>query len=116
MKNSKIDLIFRFTVKKGQEALYEETLQKQLAITAEKDPGVISYEIFKNDDGSYCQHEHYENEEAILIHMKNTERELEVWSQITEITQIFALGNLSEAYLKQYPEIVNFRTYRQVVR
>jgi len=116
MENTKIDLIFLFNVKQGQEALYEETVQKQLAITKEKDPGVTGYEIFKKEDGSYCQHEQYESEEAINIHVRNTAKELEVWGRITEITAIYALGNLSDAYLKLYPEIVNFKTFRAVVR
>ena len=47
MKNTTIDMVFRFKVKEGKEDRYEKVIKKQLAITATKDPGVLIYNIFK---------------------------------------------------------------------
>jgi quinol monooxygenase YgiN len=72
-------------VKPENQALYEQTLVQQLAIT-QNEPHVLSYEIFHRADGSYCQHERYVDEAAIRLHMHNTAVPLKVWGEITEIS------------------------------
>lgn len=118
MSSQQVHLIFEFTIKPGNENKYQETLARQLEFTERRDPYVLHYEIYKNDDGSYCQHEHYENEEAIVKHMQTTEEELKVWNDITEITSMYVLGSLSDAFVRQYghPKMRFFPLYKEITR
>ena len=116
MANDIIDFLFRFHVKEGQQATYEQILARQLVITTKKDPGVLLYEITRDSDGSYCQHERYENEAALLLHVKNTDEELKTWIQVTERFQTICLGALSEEFRKGYDGIELFEPYLQLNR
>jgi len=118
MKNTTIDMVFRFKVKEGKEDRYEKVIKKQLAITATKDPGVLIYNIFKEEPNSYCQHERYENEGAINIHLQNTAKEMAEWYEITEVFQIIVLGDVSEEFLKTIKGLNSsvYKPYKKVNR
>lgn len=112
MDSQIVDLIFTFTVK--DQARYEQALAQQLAIT-QQEPHVLGYEVFRRADGSYCQHERYANEAAIDLHVQNTAAPLAIWSEVTEITSMLALGPLSEAYKQRY-NMLNYLPYQAVTR
>ncbi|MGI4834780.1 MAG: antibiotic biosynthesis monooxygenase family protein [Janthinobacterium lividum] len=114
MKNPIVDLIFAFTVKAENQALYEQTLAQQLAITA-NEPHVLGYEIFRQADGSYCQHERYADEAAIRLHTQNTAVPLKVWGEITEITHMTALGPLSDEFKQEFG-MDNYLPYAAVAK
>lgn len=61
MEREIIDFVFSFSVKEGQQERYEQIMQEQIAI-AKTEEGTLVYDIFKKEDGSYCQHERYASE------------------------------------------------------
>ena len=101
MDNKIVDLIFAFTVKEEDQARYEQVLAQQLAIT-KNEPHVLRYEIFRQADGRYCQHECYADEAAIRLHMQNTAAPLKMWAEITTITHMTALGPLSDEFKQEF--------------
>ena len=101
MENKTVDLIFAFTVQEKDQARYEQALAQQLAIT-KNEPHVLSYEIFRQADGSYCQHERYADEAAIRLHMQNTAVPLKLWGEVTKITHMTALGPLSDEFKQEF--------------
>ncbi|WP_345223242.1 antibiotic biosynthesis monooxygenase family protein [Hymenobacter koreensis] len=113
MENQTVDLIFAFTVKPEHQERYEQVLAQQLAIT-KNEPHVLSYEIFRRPDGSYCQHERYANEAAIRLHMQNTAVPLKEWGEVTEITHMTALGPLSDAFTQEFHMQASYRPYAAV--
>lgn len=112
MNNQTIDLIFSFTVREADQTRYEQALAQQLAIT-KNEPHVLSYEIFRRADGSYCQHERYANEAAIRLHMQNTAGPLKLWGEVTKITHMTALGPLSDEFKQEFG-INNYLLYAAV--
>ncbi|MBY0479458.1 MAG: antibiotic biosynthesis monooxygenase [Chitinophagaceae bacterium] len=106
MKNKTVENYFTFKVKEGKKERYEEILAEQLAIT-KNEPETLSYKIFKTDDGIYFQNEKYASEEACVTHMKNTEKQLQEWFQITEILHMIMTGPLS----KEFREAYNLKSY-----
>jgi quinol monooxygenase YgiN len=115
MANKTVDLIFVFTVKPEDQARYEQTLAQQPAIT-KNEPYVLGYEIFRRADGSYCQHERYADEAAVRMHVQSTAEQLKVWESITTVTELIALGPLSEEFAQQYPMMKHFLPYAAVAR
>lgn len=93
--------IFSFKVSEANEAAYQEMLAQTLEIT-KKEEGTLMYEIFKDKNGVYCQHERYANEEALIAHAQNTATQLQQWFALTEVQQIISLGNISDAVIEQY--------------
>ncbi len=114
MQNETVDLIFSFTVAEADQARYEQTLAQQLAIT-QNEPHVLSYEVFCQAPGRYCQHERYANEAAIRLHMQNTAVPLAVWGEITTITHMTALGPLSDEFKQEFG-MHNYLPYQAVAR
>lgn len=114
MKNETVDLIFSFTVAEADQARYEQVLAQQLAIT-QNEPHVLSYEVFRQATGSYCQHERYANEAAIRLHMQHTADPLKVWAEVTTITHMTALGPLSEEFKQEFG-MDNYLPYQAVTR
>ena len=114
MESNIIDLIFSFTVKPDDQARYEQTLARQLAIT-QNEPGLLSYEVFRRADGTFCQHERYVDEAAIRLHMQNTAEPLSVWYQVTQITHMIALGPLSDAFKQEFA-MTNYLPYAAITR
>lgn len=112
MESKIVDLIFAFVVK--DQARYEQALAQQLAIT-QHEPHLLSYEVFRRADGTYCQHERYADEAAIRLHMQNTAEPLKSWTEATEITQMTALGTLSDEFKQEFG-MDNYLPYRAVAR
>lgn len=102
MGNSKIDFFFKFKIKEGYEERYQELLKETLIITTEKDPGVEIYDVFKGENDIYCQHERYENEDALKFHCQNTMSQLGEWMQITENIQTVLIGKVSDEFLQNF--------------
>ena len=102
MENSKIDFFFKFKIKEGYEERSQEVLKETLKITADKDPGVEIYEVFKDHNNVYCQHERYENEDALKLHCHNTMNQLGEWMQITENIQTVLVGKVSDEFLQNF--------------
>ena len=111
MENKTVDNLFVFKVKEGKQERYEEILAEQLAITKQESETLI-YKIFKSENGLYFQHEQYTSEAACIAHMKNTDKQLQEWFQITEIIQLVVLGPLSEEFIKQNI-VENYLPYAQ---
>jgi quinol monooxygenase YgiN len=93
-------------------------LERQLDITAAKDPGVLSYEIFRDSGGNYCQHERYEDEAALMLHIQNTAAELAEWSEVTELSDTIVLGPVSDEFLNSETAAgaVRYLPFKQVTR
>lgn len=99
--NKKVDFFFRFTVAAEKQARYEHVVAEQLEIS-KNEAGTLVYDIFRNSNGSYCQHEQYADEAALLTHTSNTATQLAEWMSLTELQQVIALGPLSDATIAQY--------------
>lgn len=114
MESKIVDLIFSFTIKPEDQARYEQTLAQQLAIT-QNEPGLLSYEVFRQADSTFCQHERYVDEAAIRLHMQNTAEPLNVWSQLTQVTHMTALGPLSDEFKQEFA-MTNYLPYAAITR
>jgi quinol monooxygenase YgiN len=105
--------VFSFTVTPENQARYDEVREEQFKIT-EGEEGTLLYEVFKDENGVYCQHERYANEAAALVHVQNTQKQLEEWFQLVEMKQIISLGTLSDEYKKQFQLKEVFEPYARV--
>jgi quinol monooxygenase YgiN len=105
MQKTTLDFIFTFQVKEGKESEFDALTSRQLAVTTEKDPGVLIYNIFKNGDGTYCQFERYKDSAALAAHLANTADLLAQWYGMTEITQMIVLGDIDDAVRKSLESI-----------
>lgn len=110
MEQKIVDMIFKFEVPLENQDRYSEVLAEQLEI-ASKEPGTLIYEVFRTDDGSYCQHERYADEQACVIHCENTASQLSEWMELTNITQLIALGPLSQEFRNQFGIDTNYLPY-----
>lgn len=110
---NEVIFIFSFTVAPENQDRYDEVREQQFEIT-KNEKGTLLYEVFKGENGVYCQHERYANEEACLIHVKNTEKQLQEWFQLTELKQIITLGQVSESYKKQFKLKEVYEPYARV--
>lgn len=113
MKDKTLIFIFSFIVKEENQARYEEVLAKQLEIT-KKEPGTLIYEIFKDENGVYCQHERYADEAACLKHVQNTSVQLQEWMQLTDVKQTIALGPISNTFKEQFALKEHYLPYAKV--
>lgn len=93
--------IFSFKVKQENETAYQNMLDTVLE-KVQNEPGTLMYEIFKDKDGVYCQHERYANEAALWEHVQNTAPELQQWFEFTEIQQLIILGDISDKMIETY--------------
>ncbi len=106
-ENSELDsekaivFIFSFKVKPENQKRYDEVRKQQFKIT-EGEEGTLQYEVFKGEDGVYCQLERYASEEALFTHVQNTSKQLQEWMQLTEPVQTITLGNVSDNLIKQF--------------
>jgi quinol monooxygenase YgiN len=114
--STQIDNFFSYRVKPGMEERYESYLNKVLSVTETQEPYVLSYEIFRGDDGTYFQHERYENEDAIWKHMKLTASGQEDFAAATEMLSLIMLGELSQKFRDTYRVRVSYTPFRQVAR
>lgn len=98
---NEVIFIFSFTIKPENQARYEEIRQQQFEVTKGEE-GTLLYEVFKDENGVYCQHERYANEAALITHVQNTGTQLQEWMQLTEVQQTITLGNVSDGVKEQF--------------
>lgn len=113
MNQKTIDFIFSFEVSSENQQRYDEVRQEQFAITKQEE-GTLLYEVFKDENGLYCQHERYADEAAALAHVQNTAKQLEEWFQLVNLKQVISLGKLSEEYKQQFQLKEVFEPYARV--
>jgi len=113
MTQKTIDFIFSFEVKPENQKRYDEVREEQFAIT-KNESGTLIYEVFRDENGLYCQHERYADEAAAVLHVQNTSKQLQEWFQLVELKQTISLGELSEDYKKQFQLKEVFAPYARV--
>ncbi len=113
MEDKTLIFIFSFTVKEENQARYEEVLAEQLAIT-KNESGTLIYEIFKDENGVYCQHERYADEASCLTHVQNTGVQLQEWMELTKVKQTIALGPVSDTFKEQFALKEHYSHYAKV--
>ncbi|MFE3060477.1 putative quinol monooxygenase [Nocardia sp. NPDC059239] len=111
-----IDALFSYNVKPGMEDRYQAYLDKVFPITEAEEPYVLGYEIFQGADGTYYQHEQYENEDAIWKHMERTAAGQEDFAASTEMLSVTMLGELSDKFRETYGIKVSYTPFRRVAR
>ncbi|TDD34656.1 putative quinol monooxygenase [Saccharopolyspora elongata] len=111
-----IDALFSYRIKPGMEDRYQAYLDKVLPVTEAQESYVLGYEIFRGDDGTYFQHERYENEEAIWKHMELTAIGQEDFAASTDMLSVSMLGELSQKFRDTYGIGVSYTPFRQVTR
>jgi quinol monooxygenase YgiN len=97
-----IEFVVRYIVKAGEEDRYQRYLDVVMPVMEKREPFVLAYDIFRADDGSYLQHELYENEEAINRHVKAIAATLDDFTQSTEILDVRVLGPVSEQFWQAF--------------
>ena len=102
MTNNPIDVIFRFRVKPGKLEVYQQAIDFILPITEAKESYVLEYEIYKNAEGVYTQHERFADEAALHRHLEGTMDNQIKWAESTEIEQVIILGDMSERFWNLY--------------
>lgn len=111
---STIDALFGYRV--TDDARFQQYLDKVFPITEADEPYVLGYEIFRGSDGTYFQHEHYENEDAIWKHMEVTAAGQEDFAASTEMISVTMLGDLSEKFKETFGVETGYTAFRQVAR
>lgn len=115
---TQVDLYFTYRVKDGHQARFDHYLELVPPVTEEKEPYVLEYEIFRQTDGSYLQHERYADEAAMIRHLQVTAEGQSAWAEATELLQLMAVGQLSEQYWNSYggPKMAAYQRFREVAR
>ncbi|WP_405427558.1 putative quinol monooxygenase [Streptomyces erythrochromogenes] len=105
-------------MKPGMEDRFQASMEKVLPVTEAREPYVLGYEIFQAPDGSYYQHEHYENEAAVWKHMELTADGQKDWAEATEMIQLTMVGNLTQEFRDTFlgGGGTEFRPFRRVSR
>lgn len=93
--------VFSFTVAPEKQERYEEIRKQQFEISKGEE-GTLLYEVFRDENGVYCQHERYASEEACMTHVQNTMELLQEWMQLTEMQQSITLGKVSDTFIDQF--------------
>ena len=107
--------IFSFTVPAEKEDAYQKMLAETLDITKGEE-GTLLYEVFKDENGVYCQHERYADEAACLTHVQNTGAQLQQWFELTDVKQTIALGDLSDGFKEKFQLQAHYRRFKHVER
>lgn len=113
MDNKTVDMVFSFIVKEGMQERYDNVIKESMTF-AKSEEGTLVYEIFKDENGTYCQHELYADEQACILHCTNTAKQLEEWFQIVELKSLVALGPLSDEFKKQWELKEHYLPYAKV--
>ena len=115
---NQIDTIFRYSIKPGQEARFQASLDKVLPFTEAEEPYVLEYSLFRQADGSYLQHERYENEEAVARHLERTAEGQADFHASTELIIVMVTGELTMGFWKEFegPNFINYSRFREVAR
>ena len=112
--NKTVDALFNYRV--TDQARFQSYLDKVLPVTQADEPYVLGYEIFEGADGSYYQHELYEDEAAIGKHMTLTASGQEDFAASTEMISVSMLGPVSDEFRKQYGIDTEFKPFKAVIR
>lgn len=96
-----MDFVFSFKVKEGKQDRNDQILAGELE-KVKDEPGTLVYEIFRNENSVYCQHECYTDEAACEFHNQQTSELLQEWFEITEMQQIIVLDPLSDGFKKKF--------------
>lgn len=108
-----ISIIFTYTVADENLARYEE-IRKQGLEVSESETGTLMYEIYKDDNGLYCQHERFASEADFIIHAQNTAESTQEWYSLVEMKSVMALGNISDEFKQQFQLQSVFKTEASV--
>jgi len=95
-----VDTIFSFKVK--DEELFKSYLDKVLPVTENEEPYVLLYDIFKDTDGIYYQHERYTDEDAVWKHMEVTASGQKDFAESTEMLSLKILGEVSDKFRETF--------------
>ncbi|MCT4629041.1 antibiotic biosynthesis monooxygenase [Winogradskyella sp.] len=98
---NEVIFVFSFEVKPENQERYDEVRQQQFEIS-KSEKGTLLYEVYRDENGVYCQHERYANEAAAALHIQNTAEQLQEWYTLVELKQVISLGQLSDAYKEQF--------------
>jgi quinol monooxygenase YgiN len=115
---STIDMLFSYRIKPGMEARYQDYLEKVVPVTEAQEPYVLEYEIYQAEDGTYFQHERYEDEGALWRHLEVTAEGQESFNAAAELQSFTALGQLSQKFWDAYGALGGtwYKRFRQVAR
>jgi len=114
--STEIHNYFSYRVKPGMEERFQAYLDKVLPVTEAQEPYILSYEIFRGGDGTYFQHEHYENEDAIRKHLELTGSGQADFAASTEMILLTVVGEISQKFQDTYGIGTNYTAFRQVAR
>jgi quinol monooxygenase YgiN len=118
--STEINNYFSYRIKPGMEERFQAYLDKVLPVTEAQEPYVLSYEIFQGSDGTYFQHERYENEDAVWKHMEVTASGQADFAASTEMISLVILGELSQKFRDTFGADVDlgaeYLPFRQVAR
>jgi quinol monooxygenase YgiN len=116
--SGKVDTLFVYRIKPGMEERFQQYQDKVLPVTRAREPYVLEYEIFQGGNGTYFQHERYENEEALWKHMEVTAAGQEDFNASTELESLTILGEMSEKFWEVFggPGSVRYQPFRQITR
>src|SRR5262245_41385223 len=92
MTRDRVDLVFTFRVKPDEQDLYERAIDALLPVTERDEPYVLEYEIYRDAEDLYTQHERYVDEDAMFRHLEVTEAAQVDWAEATDVQQVFVLG------------------------
>jgi hypothetical protein len=111
-----ITLIFSYRV--SDEQRFQDYLDKVFPVTEADEPYMLEYEIYKNDDGVYTQHEVYLDGDALTKHFELTAEGQADWAAATEFINLVALGSPPEDWFATHniPRNVAFAKFRSVAR
>ncbi|MER5915735.1 antibiotic biosynthesis monooxygenase family protein [Streptomyces sp. NPDC001982] len=116
--SEKIDALFTYRIKPGMEERFQAYLDKMLPVI-EAEPYVLEYEIFQGDDGTYYQHERFENEAAMWRHMEVIAEGQADRQASTEMLSLTVLGKMSQKYWDTFGAAagsVAYERFRQIAR
>ncbi|MFE7712355.1 putative quinol monooxygenase [Streptomyces sp. NPDC057486] len=118
MSNGQLDLVFRFRVKPGKLEQFQKAIDHILPITEEKEPYVLEYNIYKNAEGVYTQHERYADEDAMFRHLEATAEGQKEWAEATEVEEVNVLGDASDRFWDLFgsPRTHAYSPFRNVKR
>jgi quinol monooxygenase YgiN len=113
-----VDLIFRYRVKDGEQERFEQYLEKVLPVTESQEPYVLEYHIFRQEDGTFLQHERYADEAAIYRHMQVTAEGQADWAAAADLLDLMAVGELSQGFWDAFdsPVVSKYRRFREASR
>ena len=101
-ENKTLELFFTFKTKEGKQEQFEKIQKQLLAITTERDPGTLIFNVYKNSDGTLCMYERYVDEKAFVQHKEILGETLKAWFEVVEIQKFFVLGAISDEASKTF--------------